>query len=186
MPSSLVVIAAGADLVLFLAAGVHDILRAEAHMGQADARSSRAKPPRMAPMARIDRLQHGRRAWPRRHALDPHESPLVMMIPLVCPRLRRAVRRRLVFRNTTSSAKAWRISGRARSISAPTNHILEEMEHIPQLVSCFADADDARRLPHRALFLHSGAGHGADAWAEDAMPAALPLPAQQMVLRRAL
>ncbi len=67
------------------------------------------------------------------HALDPHESPLVMMIPLYVLALG-ALAAGLVFKHyfIGSGADAfWKSS----LFYGPANHILEAMEHVPPLVS---------------------------------------------------
>ncbi len=75
--------------------------------------------------------------------IPPHESPPVMLIPLAVLALG-ATFAGIAFRH-------WFIGDgvdgfwRSSLFLGQENHILEEMEHVPALVSLLADADDARR-----------------------------------------
>jgi NADH-quinone oxidoreductase subunit L len=69
------------------------------------------------------------------HTLDPHESPVVMMLPLFVLALG-ALAAGLVFKHAfigEGAADFWKAS----LFYGPTNHILEAMEHVPRLVSLF-------------------------------------------------
>ncbi len=102
-----------------------------------------------------------------------HESPPVMLIPLAGLALGATVAGTL-FRHWfigEGFAEFWRNSlfiGRG-------NDILEQMEHVPALVSLSPTLDDARRAPRRVLHVRRRQG-GAGA-ARRRLPRPLPIPA---------
>ena len=85
---------------------------------------------------------------------------------------------------TGSSARGFEGFWKHVAVPRPGQHILEEMEHVPALVSLSPTLMMARRLRGRLLLVHRRPA--APEALADANPAALPLPAQQVVLRRAL
>ena len=80
------------------------------------------------------------------HALDPHESPAAMMIPLLRAVGRRAVRRPRCSR-TISSATRLHEFWRSSLFFGADNHILHEMHEIPEWVGMLPFLMMARRLP---------------------------------------
>ena len=109
--------------------------------------------------------------------------PRVMMIPLYVLALRRPVGRprlQTLFHRRGRRCDFWKSS----LFYGPANHILEAMEHVPPLVSLFPTLMMVGGF-FVALYVYILAPGTAQKWA-DAHAGALPLPAQQMVLRRAL
>ena len=120
----------------------------------------------------------------RQHYDAAHESPLVMLIPLAVPRGRldpgAGCRSR-----TSSPARASRNSSADRSTSRPDNHVLEDMHHVPlTVIAMLPTVMMVDRLPRSPGSSTSAGPTSRRAWR--AIRAALPLPAQQVVLRRAL
>ncbi len=111
-----------------------------------------------------------------------HESPLVMLIPLGVLAVG-AVLAGIVFQGWfigEERGEFWR----AALYEAPGKDIFHHMHEVPAWVALGADHRHARRPRARHALLRPRAGaagaHGAR------LPAALPVPPQQVVLRRAL
>jgi NADH-quinone oxidoreductase subunit L len=100
------------------------------------------------------------------HALDPHESPVVMMIPLYVLAFGALVAG-FAFKHTfigEGGPEFWKSS----LYYGPANHILEAMEHVPKLVSLFPTLMMVGGF-FIALYLYILAPGTAQKWAE-AMP----------------
>ena len=111
-----------------------------------------------------------------------HESPPVMLVPLAALAVG-AVLAGVVFRHVFIGG-GFEGFWKEALFLGPDNHILEQMETAPWFGLPAADPDDAGRLRGRLLHVYRRAGRAARA--RRAKPAALSLPAQQVVFRRAL
>ena len=118
----------------------------------------------------------------RKHWRDAHESPMVMLIPLGFLAAG-SVLAGLPFKEIFAGHG---VEGffRESLAFAKSNTVLEDMHHVPLYDRHPADGDDGDWLPDCLAFLHPPSRHSRRARA--AARRALSLPAQQMVLRRAL
>ena len=175
--------------LLFLAAPVHDLLRPSRRLGGLAAGRARTTKTRAPRRARSAPAGSGRslaasarmsaRPCSRPCRGDPRELPPVM---LVARALAVGAAGR-VPSATGSSAAASRNSGGVRCSSARRTTSSKRWSMSPARLAV-ADADDARRPAGRDLHVRRRQD-GAEA-ARRRLPGALPVPAQQVVLRRAL
>ncbi len=124
---------------------------------------------------------HGR-PHDRHHYEQAHESPLTMLVPLGVLAAGSFLAG-YPFKDVFIGHGVAEFFGSSLKFGAD-NHVLEEMHHVPYGIAIAADGDDGARLPGRLAVLHPAAGPPGRARAPAG--AALSLPAQQVVLRRAL
>ena len=113
------------------------------------------------------------------HYEAAHESPLVILIPLGVLAIG-SLGAGFAFKEFFAGHEVEHFFRE----SLKQGHIIEEMHHVPLLVAWLPTVDDGARLGHRRL--HVSAASGDRAAARAPARRAVPLPAQQVVLRRAL
>ena len=118
----------------------------------------------------------------RKHWKDAHESPMVMLIPLGFLAFG-SIMAGLPFKEIFAGHG---VEGFFRELLtfAKGNTVLDDMHHVPLRDRHPADRDDGARLRHRLALLYPPAGYPGRTRAH--ARGALQIPAQQVVLRRAL